>query len=318
MRWKEYVDATVARYDRWIAEGRMTHSSRVVPVGRSFKLRQWVMPGNQVIEYLQASPFIALADCMCRALARRCDRPLDVCLYLGAFAERNVARGRARKVSLDEARAAVERADENGLVHLTLYNEHREVFAVCSCCECCCHDLYLLKGRGRTDLVARSEYVAVTDRDACLHCGACVDRCVFGARTLDVGRLMYAVDRCYGCGLCVSVCPVGATGMEARQPRGGRNGRPPGEGGHGWGLDLRKVPLRYSRKARSSSSSVFMTIGPRQATGSRRGAPAKSRNRTPPGPPRTVTRSPAPYRTTWSAGVCRDEPGPKRPSPSRV
>ncbi len=216
MRWKEYVDATVARYDRWIAEGRMTHSSRVVPVDRSFKIRQWVMPGNQVLEYLQASPFIALADCMCRALARRCDRPLDVCLYLGAFAERNVARGRARKVSLDEARAAVERADENGLVHLTLYNEHREVFAVCSCCECCCHDLYLLKGRGRTDLVARSEYVAVTDRDPCLHCGACVDRCVFGARTLDAGRMVYAADRCYGCGLCVSVCPVGATGMEER------------------------------------------------------------------------------------------------------
>ncbi len=229
MDWEAYIDATVARYDRWIAEGRMVCSSKVVPVGESLRLRQWVMPGEQVLEYLRASPSIALADCRCRALARRCDKPLDVCLYLGPFAERNVARGRARAVSLDEARAALGRADESGLVHLTLYNEHRAVFAVCSCCECCCHDLHLLKRRGRVDLVARSEYVSVTEPDGCVHCGACVDRCVFGARALEADRMIYCADRCYGCGLCVSVCPAGATRMEERprQPTGPSPGTRP-------------------------------------------------------------------------------------------
>ncbi|GEM_PF-6076029 len=37
----------------------------------------------------------------------------------------------------------------------------------------------------------------------------------------------------------------------------------------------RKVPFRYSSNACRSSSSVFITIGPRHATGSRRGFPEK-------------------------------------------
>jgi len=39
------------------------------------------------------------------------------------------------------------------------------------------------------------------------------------------------------------------------------------------------VPSWYSRKAAASSSRVFMTIGPDQATGSPRGLPDASRNR---------------------------------------
>ena len=42
---------------------------------------------------------------------------------------------------------------------------------------------------------------------------------------------------------------------------------------------LIKVPFRYSSKACSSSSSVFITIGPYQATGSSMGLPDMSRNR---------------------------------------
>src|SRR5208337_2347852 len=41
------------------------------------------------------------------------------------------------------------------------------------------------------------------------------------------------------------------------------------------------VPFLYSANARCSSSSVFITIGPPQATGSRRGFPEKYKNRVP-------------------------------------
>jgi hypothetical protein len=41
---------------------------------------------------------------------------------------------------------------------------------------------------------------------------------------------------------------------------------------------LINVPSRYSRKAVSSSAWVFMTMGPRQATGSFNGFPVNSKN----------------------------------------
>ena len=65
-------------------------------------------------------------------------------------------------------------------------------------------------------MVARSEYAAQTDTEGCVHCGDCVPRCVFGARTGQDGRMTYDAGTCYGCGLCVTVCPVEATAMNKR------------------------------------------------------------------------------------------------------
>jgi heterodisulfide reductase subunit A-like polyferredoxin len=127
-----------------------------------------------------------------------------------------VAVGAARRVSLAEAADALRRANAAGLVHLGLYMPDHRLYALCSCCACCCHDLQLVQRFGRTDLLVRSDYVAVTDMDACRHCGDCVDRCVFGARTLEDGHVLHLPDACAGCGLCVTVCPAGATTMQPR------------------------------------------------------------------------------------------------------
>ena len=107
-------------------------------------------------------------------------------------------------------------ANERGLVHLTIYDPQQYVYAVCSCCSCCCHDLQFLKRYGRSDLIAQSEYVAQTDMEVCIHCGDCVERCVFDARIWRDGQIDYDVEACYGCGLCVTICPVEATTMERR------------------------------------------------------------------------------------------------------
>jgi heterodisulfide reductase subunit A-like polyferredoxin len=101
-------------------------------------------------------------------------------------------------------------------VHLTLYEPQRHVYAVCSCCACCCHDLQFLMRYGRADLVAHSEYVAATDADACTHCGDCIARCPFGARAWEGSEMRYDPATCFGCGLCVTTCPAGATTLQRR------------------------------------------------------------------------------------------------------
>lgn len=210
------LEERLARYDAWIREGRIHTSSRVIPVEQSIRAQQWVLPGAQALELVRGAGSVALTSCQCRGHYQRCSNPLDVCLILDEAADDWVREGRARHVTRDEAAAALRLADEHGLVHLAIYCPEHRVYAVCSCCSCCCHDLQFLRLYGRGDLIARSEYLADTNDDKCSYCGVCVDRCVFGARTMRGGRMVFRSEKCYGCGLCATVCSMDATGMVRR------------------------------------------------------------------------------------------------------
>jgi Pyruvate/2-oxoacid:ferredoxin oxidoreductase delta subunit len=211
-----FLTRRVAQYDEWLAQGLISHSARVVPVGESLTPRQWVLPAGQVTDVLRAARSIAVQNCECRTHYRRCDHPREVCLLLNQVGERLVEKGEARAVSLDEAEGILRQADASGLVHLSLYMPDHQVYALCSCCACCCHDLQIVRAFARPDLLVHADYVARTDPTACVDCGACVPRCVFGARAMRAGALVYRPASCAGCGLCVTVCPTGATTMALR------------------------------------------------------------------------------------------------------
>ncbi|MDY6966622.1 MAG: hypothetical protein SVM80_11780 [Halobacteriota archaeon] len=174
-----YLEKRLARYDRWVKEGKIPYSSKVIPVGEPLETKQWVLPTEQVIEFLRNARSFALTNCVCRSHYQRCDNPLGVCFFLNDAADRYMAKGIGRYISLNEAVSILRQANEKGLVHLTVYNPEQYVYTVCSCCSCCCHDIQFLKLYGRSDLITHSEYIAETDMDACNHCGDCIERCVF-------------------------------------------------------------------------------------------------------------------------------------------
>ena len=210
----DFLKKYLVKYDDWLGRGLISSSSRVVPVAKSLGAEPWVLPGRQLAGILDEADRLAVGDCVCRSHYHRCDAPLDICLYLDQAAEKMAAAGRGRPVSRDEAELVLERADRHGLVHLALNSPSRQPFAFCSCCACCCHDLQLLLVHGQERLVTRSDFTAVTDPEACSECGACVDRCVFGARKVtETGGLEFYPELCRGCGLCVSACPDGAVTM---------------------------------------------------------------------------------------------------------
>lgn len=213
----DFLRVRLNKYDQWIKEGQISFSSRVIPVGESLTAQQWVLPSAQAEDILNNARFIALTKCICRVHYLRCDKPLEVCLVLNEAGEKFVAKGEAREIDLPEAISVLRKADEAGLVHLSLFKPGYEVLALCSCCSCCCHDIQLVKLHSRKDLMARSEYVALTDMDKCTHCGICVGRCVFDARALQDGQMQYNAEACLGCGLCVTSCPSKATVMKQRE-----------------------------------------------------------------------------------------------------
>jgi hypothetical protein len=200
-----FVEDRLTKYDKYVRERRIPFSSKVVPVDESLTTQQWVLPTEQVIELLRNARSFALLDCVCRSHFGRCDNPVDVCFRINDAGDAAIAQGIGRQVSLEEAKDTLGRAAELGLIHLAIYNPEQYVYAVCSCCSCCCHDLQFLKQFGRDDLIARSEYIAHTDPDVCTHCGDCIEPCIFEARTWDDERMRFDAGACHGCGLCVPV-----------------------------------------------------------------------------------------------------------------
>jgi hypothetical protein len=72
-----------------------------------------------------------------------------------AVAERSV-----RYLSLGEAMVGLCQGDECGSVHAAICRPEQTVYAICTGCFCCCHDLRYLQLDGRSDPLARSGYVA--------------------------------------------------------------------------------------------------------------------------------------------------------------
>jgi ferredoxin len=212
----DFLESRLARYDRWVREKKIPFSSKVIPVRESLAAQQWVIPTEQVIEMLRNVRSFVVTDCDCRSHYQRCDNPVEICFLINDAADKHTVQGLGRRISLEDASARLRLADERGLVHLTIYDPDQYVYAICSCCSCCCHDLQFLSRYGRTELVAYSEYVARTGTNLCIHCGDCIDRCVFGARVWKDEQMQYDPAVCYGCGLCVTICPADATTMGRR------------------------------------------------------------------------------------------------------
>lgn len=206
-----FLEKYLAKYDKWLGAGEISYASKVVPVRESLDAKQWIIPNEQALEILGSAKTIALNNCICRSHYKRCDHPIEVCFLLDELAVKRVEKQTARYVDLQEARDVLREADKSGLVHLTFYMPGHKMYAFCSCCDCCCHDLQLMWQYRRSDLIARSEYIALTDMEACTACGECIDRCYFNARALNGDQMDYEPEACYGCGLCVNICPEKAT-----------------------------------------------------------------------------------------------------------
>ncbi len=208
-----FLDKRVQKYEKWIQKKQISHASKVIPVRESIEAQQWVLPTNQVIELLAKADPIGLTDCLCRSHYKRCDQPVKVCLLLNGEGQKAIESNRARRLSVDGAVQVIKTANQKGLVHLSFYGPGPEFYALCSCCECCCHDLQILKKMKRPDLVVRSDYIAQDQDNACIDCGDCIERCLFDARHMVEDKKVYDPAVCFGCGLCVTSCSVDAIEM---------------------------------------------------------------------------------------------------------
>jgi NAD-dependent dihydropyrimidine dehydrogenase PreA subunit len=153
---------------------------------------------------------------------KHCDAPLKVCIALNGWADKYLTSDefKARqpcKVTIDEALNALKKSNEAGLVHMAyIYTDNKNngnPDAICSCCSCCCSILGGILRFGMAPHLLKASAKSIRDSSKCENCGVCVDRCHFGARKVENGKLVYDEGKCFGCGLCVNTCPTQAISL---------------------------------------------------------------------------------------------------------
>jgi Pyruvate/2-oxoacid:ferredoxin oxidoreductase delta subunit len=191
----------------------------VLPVNTEIQQDQVVLNFDNVKKIIESANTIVVHDCSCRVDLKRCDAPVDVCMYFNETAERKLVSEdpriksyRPHRVSKAEALDVLKKSAEAGLVHLAYVNKEdpTKIGILCSCCSCCCEILGGILRFGMAPHLLTASAKSVQDESKCTDCGICVDRCHFGSRVMVDGKLEYNPDRCFGCGLCVSTCPTEA------------------------------------------------------------------------------------------------------------
>lgn len=192
-----------------------TPLTRVIPVERAVENRQKVLETEEAHRIIDAQSQLALVPCPCRTRTEKMGRrecadrnPVGSCIMMGTTAAYFEGIGLGERVTPDEAKAYLDGMQEKGLVAITDNWEAQDHTIICSCCSCCCSQL---RGRTRWDnpsAVSPSNYVAEAS-EGCVLCGACEERCFFGAIALDEdeGRAIVDPGRCMGCGVCTHACP---------------------------------------------------------------------------------------------------------------
>ena len=144
---------------------------------------------------------------------------METCISTGDEAESAIELGFLRRCTTEEALAAFDRAVEEGYVVNVGGGKRAETI-------CCCH---LDAGCGILGAYAKlgdalqlypafqkvSRYELVVDLDACLSCGACVDRCPMHIISMDENGKPVVASNCIKCGQCGYTCPVGARKLVA-------------------------------------------------------------------------------------------------------
>jgi ferredoxin len=222
--WKEFYEK------EWFAamnegpKGLTQPVIRVIPAWKAIERSPQistdnVLPEENIRELIRRADSIAVVPCTCRRSIRRCDAPLDNCMQFNRGAEYSINRGAGRKLSVEEAIAIADKAEEVGLIHTWPFPP--SFFEICNCCRECCSIFDGGIYYGTVDQVLeKSRFRAEIDQDICTGCEDCVERCFFGAiEMVESGstedpEAALDPEKCFGCGLCVVGCNTGAITMK--------------------------------------------------------------------------------------------------------
>ena len=210
--WQDFMETEWPEVARTFNQLIPRPFTRVIPVGVTIPGKHHVLAFEDVREIIDNARTIAVTKCTCRLTAHKCDKPLETCLQINRAADYSISRGTGRELTKEEALDIVRQSEEAGLIHVVMNKQAVDHF-ICNCCSCCCQTMPILIEHN-ISVIEPSRFAAQVDPDLCSSCETCVDRCFFGAITVE-GEEPATVDRekCLGCGVCQVTCPEEAISL---------------------------------------------------------------------------------------------------------
>ena len=206
-------------YKKWETSWKGTPYMRVLTVSEKIDPEHEIIPLEEVYSIIDKNNSFAVIDCPCRLRAgisgvRECtDKyPIHNCLEIGPAAVNIGMDPGATKISKEKAKELMRESAEVGLV-LATDNTAKFTSVICACCECCCGMLRGLTKFDNPRAIAKANFISTIDKNACIACETCIDRCKFNAITVN-DIVNVNPDKCIGCGLCAVTCPSDAITMK--------------------------------------------------------------------------------------------------------
>jgi len=205
-------------YIKNILKDRSLPAARYIPIEETIQAVPAALPSDRLSELIREHNSFGLSVCQCRQSqaysGHDCGLPRDTCMSTGAFADFLIARGIMRRVDRSEALEKKLKAQESGLVTMSVNIELNQPNISCSCCSCCCLILRSITQFNTPGLIAPPHFRPVRDEGKCVRCGACAEKCPMQAHVMKETGWEYKKERCIGCGICASICPQKALEMK--------------------------------------------------------------------------------------------------------
>lgn len=219
--WKEWLETEHIDGVRRRWETNPVPGSRAFPLTEAVKDRTGMEYVEDIWARVEEARRIAVVDCPCRLVLKRCDHTLQNCMLFDRGADVALRRGSGRELSKEEAHELMKAWGEEGLI--AQGPNRTKLTNLCWCCTDCCiiYDPQLTLG---IQLALPSRYLAVVDLEMCTGCQDCVERCHFDAiemRSVAGSKRLKSfvdADKCAGCGLCVVKCPPEALELKLVRP----------------------------------------------------------------------------------------------------
>ena len=192
---------------------------RIVPVEEQIDPQEdLIIPVEQVDKIVDRYDDIGVSYCYCRHRKDLLNTPCEInapkhnCLSFGRTAKFAIDYDFAQRITKEEAKKLLREAEDLGLVHKTFHvrgNPELEELAICNCCKCCCGG-FSGYHKGSAPIHTLSSYMAKINKDKCVGCGTCVEKCPMEAIELKNELAKLNAAKCIGCGVCAHHCPESA------------------------------------------------------------------------------------------------------------
>jgi Pyruvate/2-oxoacid:ferredoxin oxidoreductase delta subunit/DNA-binding Lrp family transcriptional regulator len=214
--WKEYTAQEWPEFGKLVEAFVPKPVIRIVPVGATIESKAKILALEDVREIVHQAKNLAVTRCTCRVVDGKCGKPLEICIQVNRAAEYALQRGTGRAITKEEAMGLLQQAEREGLVHI-VDNRQKVDHIICNCCRDCCLNWKLPNPHKFVD---PSRFQAWVDRDECLGCEVCVERCFFDAIVVEGEEPKARInpEKCVGCGLCTVTCPTEAINLKEVRP----------------------------------------------------------------------------------------------------